>query len=172
MARENRSKSFRTGRCRTGRKRATGRLAVLRAGDFRLFYAGYVMSLGGTAMSSVAIAFAFLGTGGTATGLGIVFTANIVPTIVFLLFGGAFGATVEQRLIAPAALSRVGAINMLGAFAFGPLAFIAAGPAAGIFGARTVLGFGAASSAAMTLAVLTSPAIRRQPWPSPPSSAE
>jgi MFS family permease len=85
-------------------------------------------------------------------------------------FGGAFGATVEQRLIAPAALSRVGAITMVGAFAFGPLAFIAAGPAAGVFGARTVLAFGAAWSAAMTLAVLASPAIRRQPWPPPAAS--
>ncbi|HXT89256.1 MAG TPA: MFS transporter [Trebonia sp.] len=83
-------------------------------------------------------------------------------------FGGAFATTVEQRLISPEALSRVGAINMVGAFAFGPVAFIAAGPEAAAFGPRAVLAFGAAWSAAMTLAVLASPAIRQLPWPEPP----
>jgi MFS family permease len=89
--------------------------------------------------------------------------------------GGAFAATVEQRLISPEALSRVGAFNMVGAYAFGPIAFIAAGPAAATFGPRPVLAFGAAWSAALTLAVLAVPAIRHQPWPvsapSPPSTS-
>ena len=84
-----------------------------------------------------------------------------------ITFGGAFATTVEQRLIPATALSRVGAINMLGAYAFGPVAFIAAGPAAAVFGPRVVLAFGAAWSAAMTVAVLASPAIRRLPWPEP-----
>ena len=84
-----------------------------------------------------------------------------------IAFGGAFATTVEQRLISPEALSRVGAINMVGAFAFGPVAFIAAGPAAAAFGPCTVLAFGAAWSAAMTLGVLASPAIRQLPWPDP-----
>jgi hypothetical protein len=88
-------------------------------------------------------------------------------------FGGAFATTVEQRLISPEALSRVGAINMVGAFAFGPIAFIAAGPEAAAFGPRAVLAFGAAWSAAMTLGVLAFPAIRQLPWPEPrqPASA-
>src|SRR6202041_1224153 len=38
-------------------------------------------------------------------------------------------------------LSRVGSFNMVGAFAFGPLAFIAAGPVAAAVGAGAVLGF-------------------------------
>jgi len=80
-------------------------------------------------------------------------------------FGDAFAMTVQQRLIPPAALSRVGAFNMVGAFAFGPAAFIAAGPVAAALGPRPVLAFGAAWSAAMTLAVLAFPAIRHQPWP-------
>jgi MFS family permease len=88
-----------------------------------------------------------------------------------IAFGGAFATTVEQRLISPEALSRVGAINMVGAFAFGPVAFIAAGPEAAAFGPRAVLAFGAAWSAAMTLGVLASPAIRRLPWPEPPQPA-
>ena len=82
--------------------------------------------------------------------------------------GGAFATTVEQRLIPAAALSRVGAFNMVGAFAFGPVAFIAAGPEAAAFGPRAVLAFGAAWSAAMTLAVLAFPAVRHLPWPDPP----
>ena len=43
----------------------------------------------------------------------------------------------------------------------------AAGPVAAALGARAVLAFGAAWSVAMTLAVLTVPAIRHQPWPDP-----
>jgi MFS family permease len=82
--------------------------------------------------------------------------------------GGAFATTVEQRLIPADALSRVGAFNMVGAFAFGPVAFIAAGPEAALFGPRAVLAFGAAWSAAMTLAVLAVPAVRQLPWPEPP----
>ena len=82
-----------------------------------------------------------------------------------IAFGGAFATTVEQRLISPEALSRVGSINMVGAFAFGPVAFIAAGPAAAAFGPRAVLAFGAAWSAAMTLGVLAFPAVRQLPWP-------
>jgi MFS family permease len=82
--------------------------------------------------------------------------------------GGAFASTVEQRLIPAAALSRVGAFNMVGAFAFGPVAFVAAGPEAASFGPRAVLAFGAAWSVCMTLAVLAVPAVRRLPWPDPP----
>lgn len=81
--------------------------------------------------------------------------------------GGAFATTVEQRLIPAEALSRVGAFNMVGAFAFGPVAFIAAGPEAALFGPRAVLAFGAAWSVVMTLAVLAVPAIRQLPWPEP-----
>jgi MFS family permease len=82
--------------------------------------------------------------------------------------GGAFASTVEQRLIPAEALSRVGAFNMVGAFAFGPVAFAAAGPEAALFGPRAVLAFGAAWSVAMTLAVLAVPAVRRLPWPDSP----
>src|SRR5260370_25350156 len=64
-----------------------GRLAVLAGRNFRRFYAGYAASLLGTAMSSVAIVFAVLGSGGTATGLGLVFAANIVPMVALLLGG-------------------------------------------------------------------------------------
>ncbi len=70
-----------------------------RGRDFRRFYVGYTASLLGTAMSSVAIAFALLGDGGTATGLGIVFTANIVPMVAFILFGGALADRLGRRRV-------------------------------------------------------------------------
>jgi hypothetical protein len=85
--------------------------------------------------------------------------------------GGAFAATVEQRLLPPRVLSRVGAFTMVGAFAFGPVAFIAAGPAAAAVGPRTVLGFGAAWAVLGTLAVFAVPSVRRMPWPGTPAPA-
>jgi hypothetical protein len=74
---------------------------------------------------------------------------------------------VQQRLIPAAALSRVGAFNLVGAYAFGPVAFAAAGPVATVLGPRAVLAFGAAWSAGLTVAVLTVPAIRRPAFVAP-----
>src|SRR5579871_6295812 len=79
------------------------RLGVLAIRDFRLFYVGYSASLLGTAMSTVAIAFAVLGSGGTPTGLGVVLTANIVPMIAFLLGGGALADRLGRRPVMLAA---------------------------------------------------------------------
>jgi MFS family permease len=79
------------------------KLGVLGKRDFRRFYVGYSLSLLGTAMSSVAIAFAVLGAGGTASGLGIVFTANIVPMIAFTLGGGAIADRLGRRPVMLAA---------------------------------------------------------------------
>jgi MFS family permease len=78
--------------------------------------------------------------------------------------GGAIEATVEQQLVPPQVLSRVGAFNLVGAFAFGPVAFAAAGPVAAAVGARAVLGFGAAWAVFGTLVVQTVPSIRRVTW--------
>ena len=86
-------------------------------------------------------------------------------------FGGAIATTVTQQRRPADVLSRVGAFNMVGAFALGPLAFIAAGPAAAVFGARAVLGFGAAWAVVGTLAVLAAPSIRTLTWQDgPPAS--
>jgi MFS family permease len=70
---------------------------VLAEPNFRRFYLGYAISLLGTAMSSVAVAFAVLGTGGSATDLGIVFAANIVPMVAFLLGGGVIADRLSRR---------------------------------------------------------------------------
>jgi hypothetical protein len=79
-------------------------------------------------------------------------------------FGGAIATTVTQQRLPADVLSRVGSFNMVGAFAFGPLAFIAAGPVAAAVGARAVLGFGAAWAVVGTLAVLAAPSIRDLTW--------
>jgi MFS family permease len=88
-------------------------------------------------------------------------------------FGGAIATTVTQQRLPADVLSRVGSFNMVGAFAFGPLAFIAAGPVAAAFGVRAVLGFGAAWAVFGTLAVLAAPSIRNLTWqdgpPAPPA---
>jgi hypothetical protein len=78
--------------------------------------------------------------------------------------GGALSSTVEQERVPARALSRVGAFNLVGAYALGPVAFVAAGPAAAAFGARAVLGFGAAWAVLGPLAVLAVPSVRRMTW--------
>ena len=74
-----------------------GKLGPLAGRNFRRFYVGYTTSLLGTAMSAVAIAFAVLQSGGTATSLGVVFAANIIPMIAFLLGGGVIADRVGRR---------------------------------------------------------------------------
>jgi hypothetical protein len=95
--------SFRVGSLNYRSKFRDGRLGVLARRDFRRFYLGYSASLLGTAMSSVAIAFAVLGNGGTPTALGIVLAANIVPMIAFTLGGGAIADRLGRRPVMLAA---------------------------------------------------------------------
>jgi MFS family permease len=82
--------------------------------------------------------------------------------------GGAIATTVTQQRLPAGVLSRVGSFNMVGAYALGPLAFIAAGPVAAAVGARAVLGFGAAWAVFGTLVVLAAPSIRNLTWPELP----
>jgi Transmembrane secretion effector len=79
-------------------------------------------------------------------------------------FGGAVATTVTQQRLPADVLSRVGSFNMVGAFSLGPIAFVAAGPVAAVFGVRAVLGFGAAWAVFGTLAVLAAPSIRHLTW--------
>ena len=70
---------------------------MLRERNFRRFYWGYTTSLLGTSMSSVALAFAVLDGGGTATDLGYVFAAGVVPQVVFMLGGGVIADRLGRR---------------------------------------------------------------------------
>jgi MFS family permease len=72
---------------------------VLRERNFRRFYVGYVTSLLGSSMSSVAIAWAVLESGAGATGLGVVFTAGVVSQVVLLPFAGAVADRLGRRRV-------------------------------------------------------------------------
>lgn len=64
------------------------RRGPLASRNFRLLVSCDVMSMAGTAMATVAVPFAVLRSGGTASDIGFVAVAGLVPTIVFLLLGG------------------------------------------------------------------------------------
>ncbi len=73
------------------------RVGVLREPNFRRFYAGYSTSLLGSAMSTVAVAFAVLDSGVHATGLGWVFAASVVPQVLFMPIAGAVADRLGRR---------------------------------------------------------------------------
>ena len=86
-----------------GREWLRRRAGVLAARDFRRFYAGYVTSLLGSSMSTVAIAWAVLESGASATGLGYVFAAAVVPQVLLLAVAGAVADRLGRRRVMLAA---------------------------------------------------------------------
>ncbi len=76
---------------------------MLREPNFRRFYVGYVTSLFGTSMSTVALAFAVLDGGGSAADLGYVFAAGVVPQVAFMLGGGVVADRLGRRPVMLAA---------------------------------------------------------------------
>jgi Major Facilitator Superfamily len=75
------------------------KVGVLAERNFRTFYTGYVTSLLGTAMSSVAIAWAVLDSGGTATSLGYVFAAGVVAQVLLMPVAGAIADRLGRRRV-------------------------------------------------------------------------
>jgi MFS family permease len=73
------------------------RAGVLEERNFRRFYAGFVTSLLGSSMSTVAIAWAVLDSRVSATGLGLVFTATVVPQVLLLPMAGAIADRLGRR---------------------------------------------------------------------------
>ena len=63
-------------------------LAPLREREFRLLFAGRTVSLLGSAIAPVALAFAVLDLTGSTTDLGLILAARQIPLIVFILVGG------------------------------------------------------------------------------------
>jgi MFS family permease len=66
----------------------TSRLGPLRERQFRLLFAGRTISMAGSAMAPVALAFAVLDLTGSTSDLGLVLAARQIPTVIFILFGG------------------------------------------------------------------------------------
>jgi MFS family permease len=81
------------------RERLRRRAGVLAGRNFRRFYTGYVASLLGSSMSTVAIAWAVLDSGGSATGLGYVFAASVVPQVLLLPLAGAVADRLGRRRV-------------------------------------------------------------------------
>jgi MFS family permease len=82
-----------------GREWLRRRAGVLAVRDFRRFYAGYATSLLGSSMSTVAIAWAVLGSGASATGLGYVFAAAVVPQVLLMAIAGAVADRFGRRRV-------------------------------------------------------------------------
>ncbi|HEY3649133.1 MAG TPA: MFS transporter [Streptosporangiaceae bacterium] len=75
------------------------RAGVLAVRDFRRFYVGYATSLLGSSMSTVAIAWAVLDSGASATGLGYVFAAAVVPQVLLMAIAGAVADRLGRRRV-------------------------------------------------------------------------
>jgi MFS family permease len=74
-------------------------LGALEERNFRLLWLGQTGSTIGDGLTFVAIAFAVLGIGGTATEIGIVFAAYSLPNVVFLLAGGVWADRLPRNLV-------------------------------------------------------------------------
>ena len=74
-------------------------LAPLGHRDFRLLFAGRFVSVAGSAMAPIAIAFGVLELGGSAGDLGIVLTVAILPQLVLLLAGGVIADRLPRHLV-------------------------------------------------------------------------
>lgn len=79
---------------------APSRLGVLAERDFRQLFLARTISLLGTSIAPIALAFAVLDDlGGSATELGIVLAAASVPQILFLLVGGVWADRLPRHLV-------------------------------------------------------------------------
>jgi MFS family permease len=74
-------------------------LGALEERNFRFLWLGQTGSTIGDGLTFVAIAFAVLGVGGTATDIGIVFAAYTLPNVVFLLAGGVWADRLPRNLV-------------------------------------------------------------------------
>ena len=91
-------------------------LDLLRAREFRLLFGAQAVSLLGDGMVNVALAFAVLSVGGSASAVGLVFAARLVPMVAALLFGGVVADRVSRRAVMVVAdLVRVGSQGTIAA---------------------------------------------------------
>src|SRR3954447_24165839 len=72
--------------------------AALRDGNFGRYLAASSVSTLGSGMSTVALAFAVLESGGV-TELGVVLLAREIPLVVFVLLGGVFADRLRRRTV-------------------------------------------------------------------------
>ena len=95
------------------------RLGPLADRNFRVFYAGYSTSLLGSAMSPIAINFALLDRGVTASGLGVVLAAGVVPQVLLMIGAGVIADRLGRRPVMVAAdAGRMGAMATVAVLLF------------------------------------------------------
>src|SRR6478735_5523391 len=83
-------------------------MGVLRLREFRLLLGAQAVSMLGDRMVSIALAFAVLELGGSATDVGIVLACRMAPMVATLLIGGVVADRVARRAVMVAAdLSRL-----------------------------------------------------------------
>jgi MFS family permease len=87
----------------------------LASANFRLLLACTVTSQLGTAMAVVAVPFAVLGAGGSATDVGYVAASGTAPLVVFLLWGGVVADRMPRHLVMTVANFAQGAAQAAGA---------------------------------------------------------
>jgi len=89
-------------------------LEVLRLRDFRLLFGAYAVSVLGDRMVNIALAFAVIHLGGSASDIGIVLAARTVPLVASLLIGGVVADRLPRRSVMVAAdLSRLATQGLL-----------------------------------------------------------
>ena len=74
-------------------------MEALRDRNFRLLFAGRAISYVGTYLAPIAVAFAVLDLGGSATEVGLSFAAWTVAQVATLAFGGVIGDRFPRRLV-------------------------------------------------------------------------
>jgi MFS family permease len=79
--------------------RENGPLGPLVEREFRLLFSGQLVSLLGSAVAPIALAFAVLDLTGSKTDLGLVLTANWLPQVLLVLFGGVFADRLPRNLV-------------------------------------------------------------------------
>ena len=75
------------------------RFALLGEREFRLLLFGRTISMAGSAMAPVALAFAVLDVTGSVADLGLVLAARQIPTVVFILFGGVWADRLQRHKV-------------------------------------------------------------------------
>ncbi len=118
-------------------------LHVLRRRNFRLLFAGQTVSVLGDRMVAVALAFAVLQIGGSASEVGLVLAARVLPSAATALVGGVIADRISRRtvmvgadLVRVASQGTMAALLIAGSAEVWTLAALAAvgGAASGFFG--------------------------------------
>ncbi len=131
-------------------------LAVLGQRDFRLLFGAYAVSVLGDRMVNIALAFAVIHLGGSASDIGIVLAARTLPLVASLLIGGVVADRLPRRSVMVAAdLSRLATQGILALLLItGEPAIWAIAVLSGLTGAAT--GFFEPASIGMMPAVVSS----------------